>query len=54
MIHCKNYSPKEKSRSWSIYRFLSKLKLDFKKLCVVANMEALLATTLEMEKCLKN
>jgi hypothetical protein len=54
MIHWKNYSPKEKSKRWSIDRFLSKLKLEFKKLCVVANMEALLATTLEMEECLKN
>jgi hypothetical protein len=50
MIHWKNYSPKEKSRRWNIDRFLSKLKLEFKKLCVDANMVALLATTLEVEK----
>ncbi len=32
---------------------MSKLKLEFKKLWVVANMEALLATTLEVEKLLR-
>jgi hypothetical protein len=53
MIHWKNYSPKEKSRRWNINRFLSKVKLEFKKLCVVANIEALLATTLEVEKVLR-
>jgi hypothetical protein len=52
MIHWTNYSLEEKSRRWSIDRFLSKLKLEFKKLCIVANMEALLAITLEVEKLL--